>query len=152
MKEMKLNVLIHKKLTGEISAEELLHLDALLVTDVDNLEEEISGIWDMSNNYEPQVSFKADNAFSSLMDRITTDIEESVVEEEVLPKESIIIKLAPKQEEDIKVKTVRAASMFSLRNMARIAAVFIFALTAYMTYDNINGDVYTSGATSSCQQ
>ncbi len=136
MEDRKLEMLLHKRILGELSTAEQEILGNTL-KDIDgDVSNEISTIWDVAKDFKPSVSFNSDKAFGSLLDRISAEsdsIDRTSSTPNIIATDTLLKKEA------------KVFNLFSIRNMARIAAVFVFGLVSFITYDSIKYDILTAG-------
>lgn len=90
MQDLRIHSLIHKRLSGEISPEELLELEALEKSeDIQLLNSDIETIWNNSRNYFPQRSFDVNAAKASVKGRIRNTTSVKTPENIVHPDNSL---------------------------------------------------------------
>ena len=124
MSRVDIEILVHKKLTEGLSSEEQAMLDAYLQTpESEGAESDIAQLWHAAGDYSPSVNFDSGAAFGNLMARI-------------------------EKEEPIEVENNEAKvySIFSFRNLSKLAAVFLIALSGYLSYNSLSGDSFVSGS------
>jgi len=127
--------LIHKQLTGDITPTELEVLDQLLDEGGRSAAQDISTIWEVSADYQPQVSFDSDSAFANMMTRISDA-------QSVASDVSTVEPVEPVEEVD----EAKVISIFSIKKVARWAAIMVFGVASYVVLQNTLPQTIEGGA------
>jgi len=133
MKETRLDILLHKQLTGQISQEETLTLEQILAdNDAQKEANETSAIWEASAQYSPSLSFNTESNFSKLLSRIADESADQITDTETVPQ----VQTRPE---------ARVFNLFSSRNLSRVAAVLVFGVLSFMGYQQFSSNTISGG-------